>query len=87
MYDFDKTVTKQEARIRRSETYIRRILEINRFVYCVKKERRLCPRLGARKKTIITNRACQASDHIYSELRGRQITVYILNQKICETRK
>ena len=87
MYDFDKTVTKQEARIRWSETYIRRILEINRFVYCVKKERRLCPRLGARKKTIITNRACQASDHIYSELRGRQITVYILNQKICETRK
>ena len=87
MYDFDKTVTKQEARIRRSETYIRRILEINRFVYCVQKERRLCPRLGARKKTIITNRACQASDHIYSELRGRQITVYILNQKICETRK
>ena len=87
MYDFDKTVTKQEARIRWSETYIRRILEINRFVYCEKKERRLCPRLGARKKTIITNRACQASDHIYSELRGRQITVYILNQKICETRK
>ena len=37
VYDFDKTLTKQETHIRWSATYFQTILDVNRFVYCNKR--------------------------------------------------
>ncbi len=84
VYDYDHTLARKERNIRISRTYIKQNLGINRFLYCYEPDQRFCRDLDGVKKRETTKRACQMADKIYTETRGRQITVYIFNQKTCE---
>ena len=84
VYDFDETLTKQEKNIKRSRAYIKQVLGINLFLYCDEPERRFCPSLDDAKKIAMTKNACQTTNHIYSETRGRQIWVYIFDPTSCD---